>query len=214
MKVLRAGDHKRMPWKNGRGETVEIAVFPADASVDDFDWRISMAQVAEDGLFSIFPGIERTLSIVEGDGLELSVDGCEPAVLDTSSLPYRFPADVATYARLTHGTIVDFNVMTRRDNAAHQVERLELPLSLDGSGHTRFIFCLGTEVRVRGACRDEMLQSQDVMVVEAGEAISMTGEGAVLAVTIVPAKDILSRQNNHSVDSMPVQEAAYEAASL
>lgn len=43
MRILRASDHKRMPWKNGKGETVEIAVFPEGASVDTFDWRISMA---------------------------------------------------------------------------------------------------------------------------------------------------------------------------
>ncbi|WP_442165592.1 HutD family protein, partial [Rhizobium leguminosarum] len=46
---MRAGDHKRMPWKNGKGETVEIAVFPPGASINDFDWSISMATVAEDG---------------------------------------------------------------------------------------------------------------------------------------------------------------------
>ena len=25
-RILKAADHRRMPWKNGRGETVEIAV--------------------------------------------------------------------------------------------------------------------------------------------------------------------------------------------
>lgn len=56
MKSLHARDYKRMPWKNGGGETVEIAIFPADASVETFEWRISMATVANDGPFSIFPG--------------------------------------------------------------------------------------------------------------------------------------------------------------
>ncbi|MCF6371214.1 HutD/Ves family protein [Rhizobium halophilum] len=207
MKVLSACDHKRMPWKNGRGETAEIAVFPADATVDTFDWRISMATVAEDGPFSIFPGIDRTLSVIEGGGLELSVAGCEPIFLDPSSLPYRFSADVATKARLTDGTIVDFNVMSRRETVNHQVQRLALPLSLEGSDRTRFIFCLGTGVRVIGASREETLQARDVVIVEAGEQISMTGEGAILAVMILPANDILYRQDNCSMDSMPAQEA-------
>ncbi len=75
MKLYRAHDHKRMPWKNGGGETVEIAVFPPGAGVDDFDWRISMATVASDGPFSIFPGIDRTLSILDGAGLSLKMEG-------------------------------------------------------------------------------------------------------------------------------------------
>lgn len=212
MKVLRASDYKRMPWKNGRGETVEIAIFPAHATVDNFDWRISMATVAEDGSFSIFPGIDRTLSVIEGAGLELSVDGCEPILLDPSSLPYRFPADVATTARLTGGTIVDFNVMSRRETVSHHVEKLMLPLALDGLDHTRFIFCLNTGARVTRGADEETLQSRDVVVVEAGEPISITGDGAVLTVTISPAYDILYRQNKRSMDKMPVQKAKSEAA--
>src|SRR3712207_8945836 len=34
MKILRSSEYRRMPWKNGKGETVEIAVFPPNASVD------------------------------------------------------------------------------------------------------------------------------------------------------------------------------------
>ncbi|MBM7325185.1 HutD family protein, partial [Agrobacterium sp. S2] len=49
-----------MPWKNGGGVTTEIIVHPAKASMADFDWRISMANVAQDGPFSIFPGVDRT----------------------------------------------------------------------------------------------------------------------------------------------------------
>ena len=50
-----------MPWKNGGGETAEIAVSPPGAALDDFDWRLSMARVETDGPFSAFPGIDRTL---------------------------------------------------------------------------------------------------------------------------------------------------------
>jgi environmental stress-induced protein Ves len=65
MKILRASTHKAMPWKNGGGETAEIAVFPEGASMQDFGWRVSMAKVTENGPFSLFPDIDRTLSILE-----------------------------------------------------------------------------------------------------------------------------------------------------
>jgi len=124
MRILRATDYKRMPWKNGKGETVEIAVFPPDASVGDFDWRISMATVAEDGPFSVFEGIDRTLSVLSGEGLELFIAWREPAVLQQDTEPFAFPADAATSARLLNDTVTDLNVMTRRGRFVHQVSRL------------------------------------------------------------------------------------------
>ncbi|AUW46696.1 HutD/Ves family protein [Rhizobium leguminosarum] len=129
MRILRAGDHKRMPWKNGKGETVEIAVFPPGASINDFDWRISMATVAEDGPFSIFPGIERTLAILDGNGMVLDVAGNSPVLLTTASDPLAFPADVPVAARLEDGAITDLNVMTRRNGLTHTLIRIDV----DGS---------------------------------------------------------------------------------
>ncbi|MBY5333719.1 HutD family protein [Rhizobium leguminosarum] len=129
MRILRAGDHKRMPWKNGKGETVEIAVFPPDASINDFEWRISMATVAEDGPFSIFPGIDRTLAILDGNGMVLDVEGRSSVPLTTASDPLAFPADIPVAARLEDGTITDLNVMTRRGRLSHTLIRIDV----DGS---------------------------------------------------------------------------------
>nr|WP_325264272.1 HutD family protein [uncultured Rhizobium sp.] len=126
MRILPASDHKRMPWKNGKGETVEIAVFPEAASVDDFDWRISMATVAEDGPFSVFADIDRTLSILTGEGIELSVEGEPDRVLRPDTPPHAFPADAVTSARLLSGPITDLNVMTRRGKFIHGVTMLSV----------------------------------------------------------------------------------------
>ncbi|WP_017957870.1 HutD/Ves family protein [Rhizobium leguminosarum] len=126
MRILRVGDHKRMSWKNGKGQTVEIAVFPPGASIDDFDWRISMATVAEDGPFSIFPGIDRTLAILDGNGMLLDVAGSTPVLLTTASDPLAFPADIPVAARLEDGAITDLNVMTRRDGLAHTLIRIDV----------------------------------------------------------------------------------------
>ena len=120
-RLLRNADHRRMPWKNGGGETVEVIVHPEGASLSDFGWRVSMAGVASDGPFSVFPGIDRTLAVLTGDGMELSIEGLGERLLTPKSAPLPFPADASTTARLPGGPITDLNVMTRRGVFRHRL---------------------------------------------------------------------------------------------
>ena len=167
MKLLRASDHKRMPWKNGGGETVEIAVSPAGVGLADFDWRVSMATVATDGPFSVFPGIDRTLSIIDGEGMTLFIEGREPERLTQASDPLSFAADAPTSATLLDGTITDLNVMTRRGKFTHSVRRV----SVDGNsevalkGGTSLVLCHRGDVEIGGlalAVGDCLLVSAEV----------------------------------------------------
>jgi uncharacterized protein len=125
VKILRAADYKTMPWKNGMGSTTEVAIYPADAKLDDFDWRVSMAQVASDGPFSSFAAIERTLLVLEGNGLDLSVVGRPIMRIDRETI-HSFPGDQPTSATLVDGPIVDLNVMSRRKSVTHDVRRIKL----------------------------------------------------------------------------------------
>lgn len=124
MRIIRAADCLVMPWKNGGGTTTEIAVAPEGASLSDFDWRISMAHVGQDGPFSSFPGIDRTLSVLTGAGITLAFGDGERVALDRSSAPYPFAADRAVDGLLVDGPIDDLNVMSRRGRWRHRVERL------------------------------------------------------------------------------------------
>lgn len=126
MRILRAAGYRVMPWKNGGGTTTEIAISPDSAGLDDFDWRVSMARVEAGGPFSSFAGIDRTLSVLEGEGIVLDIAGQPPARLTTASAPLAFPGDVPTSAELIAGPITDLNVMTRRGRMAHRVERRPL----------------------------------------------------------------------------------------
>ncbi|MEU7554351.1 HutD family protein [Streptomyces sp. NPDC044571] len=116
MRVLRAGAREAVPWKNGGGVTREIAAWPEGAGTDDFAWRVSLAEVAADGPFSAFPGVERTLTLAEGAGMHLSVGGAARTVAERLA-PQDFPGDVPTGCRLIDGPVVNFNVMYRRDSA-------------------------------------------------------------------------------------------------
>jgi len=127
MRIIRAADCRTMPWKNGGGTTTEIVVSPDGASLSDFDWRVSMAQVGADGPFSSFAGIDRTLCVLTGQGIRLAFGDGEAVTLDATSAPFPFAADRAVDGVLVDGPIVDLNVMSRRGAWTHSVERLAGP---------------------------------------------------------------------------------------
>ncbi|MBT2406131.1 MULTISPECIES: HutD family protein [unclassified Streptomyces] len=114
VRVLRAADRPAAVWKNGGGVTREIAAWPEGAGMSDFAWRVSLAEVAADGPFSAFPGVDRTLTLAEGSGMDLAVAGVH-RVVDERYAPQDFPGDRPTDCRLLHGPVVNFNVMYRRD---------------------------------------------------------------------------------------------------
>lgn len=167
MTLLRASDYKRMPWKNGGGETVEIAIFPPGSSVEDFDWRISVATVANDGPFSIFSGIDRTLSILQGNGMALAIAAGDPLLLTKESPPLPFPADVPVNATLPDGPITDLNVMTRRSTFRHAVERHSGPFSGEATGNTTLVLALEPLTVSTGDSKNR-LEKLDGLLIESG----------------------------------------------
>ncbi|MFS8124401.1 HutD family protein [Rhizobium sp. BR 250] len=175
MTLLRASDYKRMPWKNGGGETVEIAIFPPGSSVEDFDWRISMATVASDGPFSIFPGIDRTLSILQGNGMALSIAAGDPLLLTKESPLLPFPADVPVNATLPSGPITDLNVMTRRSTFRHVVERHSGPFSGEAAGNITLVLALEPLTVSTGDSKSR-LEKLDGLLMEAGLPFSIEAD--------------------------------------
>ena len=123
-----------MPWKNGGGETLEVALFPPGASLDDFGWRVSMAKVAASGPFSRFTGTDRVLAVLEGE-MKLSVAGEADVVLSARSSAHRFAGDAVAHAELI-STVTDLNVMVRRDAFSADVSRLDATQLSAGQGET------------------------------------------------------------------------------
>ncbi|GJF24845.1 MULTISPECIES: HutD family protein [Streptomyces] len=118
--ILWASERTPAPWKNGGGVTSEVAVHPQGAGTDDFGWRVSVADVARSGPFSTFDGVDRIITVVDGPGMALTVDGI-PHVVDAPYEPFAFPGDAVTECRLLDGPIVDFNVMARRAGTTARV---------------------------------------------------------------------------------------------
>lgn len=139
--VYRLAERVFRPWKNGGGETAEIAVSPPGAGFEDFDWRVSTAVVAASGPFSLFPGVDRVLTVLEGGAMMLSVEGLE-CRLDAASEPFSFAGDVACAARLEGGRLLDFNVMVRRPLLAKVARGPLEPGRRDGNMRARLALLL------------------------------------------------------------------------
>ncbi|GAB3432756.1 HutD family protein [Massilia solisilvae] len=112
-----------VPWKNGGGSTTEIAIAPPDALFDEFEWRVSLATIAADGPFSQFPGVDRTLVLVEGHGVTLDFEDGERMLVCEDEPLAAFPGETRVDAKLNRGATTDFNVMTRRERCHHEFGR-------------------------------------------------------------------------------------------
>jgi environmental stress-induced protein Ves len=120
MIFLPAATRAAQPWKNGAGTTREVTAFPPRSGMESFDWRVSIAEISEDGPFSIFPGIDRTLIVLSGEGIALEVAG-RSSRLRPGEAPYSFPGDQPAGCALLGGPVMDLNVMSRRGEIAHTV---------------------------------------------------------------------------------------------
>jgi environmental stress-induced protein Ves len=178
MRLLRAADRQASPWKNGGGVTWEVAASPHGAPIEDFDWRVSIAEVATGGAFSKFPGVDRTLTVIEGQGLLLEVEGLDAETLDASSAPFAFAGDVTCEAKLTDGAIRDLNVMTRRGVWSARVRRTPGPGKLDLTAEVSFL------VAVTPAQIDEIqLRPEDVLRFDEARPLSV-GQGEFVLVEL------------------------------
>lgn len=124
------------PWKNGGGSTREIAYWPEGAASEKFDWRISVATIAKAGPFSVFAGIDRSITLLDGDGVALkSANGAVDHRLDTALVPFAFSGDELVDCALLGGESTDFNVMVRRATARANVTVLRAAGDIASSRH-------------------------------------------------------------------------------
>lgn len=143
--VRRREEHRRMPWKNGLGVTEEIAIAPEGATLaDSFLWRLSSALVQADGPFSLFPGYDRTLVVIDGAGMTLDADGKRTTIARLDA-PFVFPGEASVTSALSEGSIRDFNVMALRGKVR---SRTRLFRPSEGTGGEAFVTAAAGETTI------------------------------------------------------------------
>jgi environmental stress-induced protein Ves len=178
---------RRMPWKNGGGETIEILAFPEGADLAHFAWRISMAKVAGDGPFSRFEGIDRTLTVLDGGRLGLAFPD-RMIMLDPASDPFVFSGDEACQGTIPDGSIIDLNVMTRRGQCRHAVTRLTNGQKRTSSATTAMAFAHQGPASLAIAGHVVGLAPGHAALVTGGEPVTYHAElgGTLFVIEIAP----------------------------
>jgi len=97
-------------WRNGGGSTRELLAWPQR---QDWQVRVSVAHIGQDGPFSAFPGVSRYFAVLEGAGVRLHLPS-GTVVLTAGSVPVAFDGEAAPGCSLINGPTEDLNLMVRR----------------------------------------------------------------------------------------------------
>ena len=217
MEIIRYAELKAHPWRNGRGVTREVARHPRTRSVEtapqtapqdtgqdsDWDWRVSIAEVAKAGPFSAYAGMDRVLTVIDGDLLLLSVDGAEHPL--EKYRPFRFSGDADSAGALPTGDIRDLNVITRNGafkgytsiielskKRAHPVFAGQFGILLQGQGTVSPGTAGGPPTEPAAAVAPEPerveLNRYDAVVGADTETPEIVGRGFLAVISIDPAE--------------------------
>jgi environmental stress-induced protein Ves len=175
-----ANAYREAPWKNGGGLTREIAAEFLDDAGTHLGWRISIATIDRDGPFSEFRGYHRTIVALDGDPVELDIDGTR--VLLQLGEPVEFSGEARVACRLTASRARDLNVMTLRSAYVHDLEIVTAPqrFVLD-EDEIAFVVALDAPAEVDG----EPCAAGDTIEIDEVESFEVrtAGHAAVVRIT-------------------------------
>ncbi|MEU9996507.1 HutD family protein [Streptomyces sp. NPDC050848] len=127
------------PWRNGGGTTREVASWPT--GTEEFGWRVSVADIDRDGPFSAFPSVDRTLTLLTGDGVRLTCPGVFDRLLARAGEAFAFSGDDALAAELPGGACRVLNIMARRGRWTARVDQVAGPV-MPPVGHAGVLYVL------------------------------------------------------------------------
>jgi environmental stress-induced protein Ves len=119
----------QMPWKNGKGITTEIFIYPPTATIakNNFFYRLSSAPINQNTTFSLFSGKQRLLTNLKGAGFRLNSDEYEKFEVA------HFSGDEIIECKLLKGPVLDFGVIYDPQKVKVQAKILNLKMDFNFS---------------------------------------------------------------------------------
>ncbi|WEN15931.1 HutD family protein [Rhodanobacter sp. AS-Z3] len=181
--IIRLQDCPPKAWKNGLGRTRELAIHPPAAGSEDFEWRVSIAEVDSAAPFSTFPGIDRLIALIDGDGFNMTLDDEATHALTQPLVPFSFPGEATVAVSLFGGPTRDFNLMLRRNRVAGDVLAWHGPAVHQIFAPIALVFC----VQGRIDTIDGPLQAGEAWLPSSHDSAATLHDGALaLAVQVEP----------------------------
>ncbi|MBT0719075.1 HutD family protein [Rosenbergiella epipactidis] len=159
-----------MPWKNGQGETREI--WKQGDSIEDYDWRISVATIHQSGRFSRFDHYLRNISVLEGGGMHLDIDD-QPGALILPFQAVEFDGSSHVYCRVNEGPLLDFNVIYRAGCFKVTVDWND-GADWHYEGGTRLLLNASAKATVRSGKEQFLLDRYDCLLTDDKDILSLS----------------------------------------
>lgn len=192
-KILRTGDYRRMRWKNGAGWTLEVHRVP---DAQDWCWRVSLAEVETDAPFSAYPGVERELVLLEGNGMRLRFDDGAEHVLSPPHGGLRFSGDRPLVGELIDGSSRDFNLMWRRGAVDAQLWQRPLVGAMvvfADPGETWVLHLLAGQAHFSCGCGLGGMEAGDTAILPGGDTrarFALDGNGEMLLARVATLAEV------------------------
>jgi len=182
IKITPSSEFKKVLWKNGKGNTLELA--KDDKDLANYSWRISIATVSENGVFSNFSGYRRNQVLLKGDGITLSIDGIDNESLNRNLTFLNYDGSCHTVGELKGSAVQLFNVMSLAERFVDSVETFESlsEISLKSARHC-FIYGNKSQLKLMGSN---------------GELLSLLNKGDLLHIEKLPKQRLLL-QGEHMI---------------
>ena len=183
-KVLRAVDYPRMPWKNGGGSTEEITR-DAGTGLDGFGWRLSIADIGESGGFSTFAGYQRVITVLQGEGMTLTVDGQDTRPLLPLD-PFAFSGESQVSCTLLGGAIRDFNLIYAPQRYRARLQWLAGEQRFFSAASTLLVFSVAEQLAVTVDQDTQRLGRHDCLQLDANSTlleVAINGSCCVIELT-------------------------------
>ena len=189
---LPANEYRRERWRNEAGWTREIHRHPEGSA--EWQWRASIAEIDHDAPFSAFPGCDRELVLLAGEGMRLVFDDGEAVALSPPHDRVRFAGERPLRAELVDGPTHDFNLMWKRD--AVSATLLHRPLVgpmvfFAEPGVTWLVYLMQGQAQFKDLARPLRLAQFDSVLLlpdpDGPARLILEGGGEVLMAKIQPA---------------------------
>ena len=179
MQAIAYQDLIATPWKNGAGVTRELACYPAGATLDDFLWRVSIAEIGQSGPFSRYDGVDRVIALLDGDGMRLQFAQGIHHDLSEKLAPFAFRGEDSVHARLI-GTSSsrDFNLMLRRGAAQGTLEVHRASSTIARNQSTLLLFCATGNWQISSGSVQHMRQGDTMLIEESVDDTIITALAA------------------------------------